>query len=114
MRSMPPLKPLLSTTAVASEEGLDNARNRAVAHLAGAASHKLKQPLAVAWGYLELILDDPSTLDPTTLRYLREIQLAVQTMDEVVNRLQRATLHQTRPHLGGLNIVDLDDLPSVA
>jgi signal transduction histidine kinase len=54
----------------------------------GAVAHKLKQPLAVAWGYLELILDDTAALDPTTLRYLREIQLAVQSMDEIVNRIQ--------------------------
>ena len=109
-----PRKPLVSTTTSTSEERLDNVRSRAVAHLAGAASHKLKQPLAVAWGYLELILDDSSTLDPTTLRYLREIQLAVQSMDEVVNRLQVATLHPTRPRRGELDILDLDTLPSVA
>jgi signal transduction histidine kinase len=62
--------------------------DRAQAALTGAVAHELKQPLAVAWGYLELILDDSSTLDPTTLRYLREIELAVQSIDDVLNRLQ--------------------------
>jgi signal transduction histidine kinase len=76
--------------------------------LAGAVAHQLKQPLAVAWGYLELILDESSTLEPTTLRYLREIQLAVQTMDDVVNRLQYATVYQTRAYPGGLEILDFD------
>jgi signal transduction histidine kinase len=75
---------------------------------AGALAHKLKQPLAVAWGYLELILDDSSTLDPTVLRYLREIQLAVQSMDDMVNRLQ------VQQHPGGLDRLDLEDLSSVA
>ena len=96
-------------------DALEIERNRVVAQLAGAVAHKLKQPLAVAWGYLELILEDPATeLDPTTLRYLREIHIAVQTMDEVVNRLQRATPYQTRRYPGGLEILDLDDLPPAA
>ena len=73
---------------------------------AGAVAHKLKQPLAVAWGYLELILDDASTLDPTVLRYLREIQLAVQSMDDLVNELRLGPLAPVR--------VDLDDLPAAA
>ena len=85
-------------------------RDRVVASLAGAIAHKLKQPLAVAWGYLELVLDDPAApLDPTTLHYLHEIQAAVRTMDDIVNRLQRATVYQTRQYAGGLEIVDLDE-----
>ncbi|HYY87329.1 MAG TPA: histidine kinase dimerization/phospho-acceptor domain-containing protein [Chloroflexota bacterium] len=99
----------------ASTDALEIERNRVVAQLAGAVAHKLKQPLAVAWGYLELILEDPTAeLDPTTLRYLREIHIAVQTMDEVVNRLQRATVYHTRQYPGGLEILDLDDLPPSA
>ena len=74
----------------------------------GAVAHKLKQPLAVAWGYLELILDDASTLDPTTLRYLREIQLAVQSMDDIVSRLQLRYQPQA------LDTLDLTELPSAA
>jgi signal transduction histidine kinase len=73
---------------------------------AGVVAHKLKQPLAVAWGYLELILDDSSTLDPTILRYLREIQLAVQSMDDLVNQLH---LQQRNPAL-----LEVQDLPSAA
>jgi signal transduction histidine kinase len=73
---------------------------------AGAVAHKLKQPLAVAWGYLELILDDTSTLDPTVLRYLREIQLAVQSMDDLVNQLH---LQQR-----GVALHEVQELPSVA
>ena len=75
---------------------------------AGAVAHKLKQPLAVAWGYLELILDDASTLDPMVLRYLREIQLAVQSMDDIVNRLQ------VPEYPRGRDILDLEHLPSAA
>jgi signal transduction histidine kinase len=55
----------------------------------GAVAHKLKQPLAVAWGYLELLLDDPNCdLAPSTLRYLREIEASLHTMDDVINKLQ--------------------------
>jgi signal transduction histidine kinase len=75
---------------------------------AGAVAHKLKQPLAVAWGYLELILDDSSTLDPTVLRYLHEIQLAVQSMDDLVNRLH------DQPYPSGRQRLDLEDLPAAA
>jgi two-component system cell cycle response regulator len=84
-------------------------RNRVVVQLAGAVAHKLKQPLAVAWGYLELLLDDPSLdLAPSTAHYLREIQESLHTMDEVINTLQKATVHQTRPYAGSLEILDLD------
>ncbi len=86
-------------------------RNRVVVQLAGAVAHKLKQPLTVALGYMELLLEDPETdvqLDPLTLHYLREIREAVHTMDDVVNRLQRATVHQTRKYAGALEILDLD------
>ena len=55
---------------------------------AGVVAHRLKQPLAVAWGYLELLLDDPnSDLAPSTVRYLREIQESLHTMDDVINSL---------------------------
>jgi signal transduction histidine kinase len=83
-------------------------RDRAQAVPAGAVAHKLKQPLAVAWGYLELILDDSSTLDPTTLRYLREIQLAVQSMDDIVSRLQ------LRAQPDALDSLRLEALPTAA
>jgi len=96
--------------APASELELE--RNRVLVQLAGAVAHKLKQPLAVAWGYLELLLDDPNAdLDPSTLRYLREIHAALQTMDDVVNRLQRATVFQSRQYPGSQEILDLDNFP---
>ena len=69
--------------------------------LAGAVAHKLKQPLAVAWGYLELLLDDPEIdLDPKTLRYLAEVQEALQSMDNVVNKLQQTRNYQTQSYAG--------------
>jgi signal transduction histidine kinase len=92
-----PRKPLVSAYAISDR-----------AAPVGAVAHTLKQPLAVAWGYLELILDDPSTLDPTTLRYLHEIQLAVQSLDDIVNRLQ------FRSYPGRLDTPALDDLPAAA
>ena len=84
-------------------------RNRVVVQMAGAVAHKLKQPLAVAWGYLELLRDDPNlNLAPSTERYLAEIQAALKTMDDVINRLQQQTTAQTRPYAGGTEILDLD------
>ena len=84
-------------------------RNRVVIQMAGAVAHKLKQPLAVAWGYLELLRDDPNlNLAPSTERYLAEIHAALKTMDDVINRLQQQTTAQTRPYAGGMEILDLD------
>jgi signal transduction histidine kinase len=81
-------------------------RDRIVVELAGAVAHKLKQPLAVAWGYLELLLDDPEIeLDPKTLRYLAEVQAALQTMDDVVNKLQQTRTYQTQPYAGDLEVL---------
>jgi signal transduction histidine kinase len=66
----------------------DRVQGRVPVQLAGATAHQLKQPLAVAWGYLELLLDDPNLdLGPSTLRYLREIQESLHTMDDVINTL---------------------------
>jgi len=66
----------------------DLEQDRAPVQLAGAIAHKLKQPLAVAWGYLELLLDDPNLdLAPSTVRYLREIQESLHAMDDVINNL---------------------------
>ncbi len=74
--------------------------------LAGAVSHQLKQPLAVAWGYLELLLDDPEVeLDPKTLLYLKEIQDALRSMDGVVNKLQQAREYRTEPYAGDLTVL---------
>jgi signal transduction histidine kinase len=88
---------------------LELERNRVVVHLAGAVAHKLKQPLAVAWGYLELLLDDPNlNLAPSTARYLREIHNSLREMDEVIVKLQEASVYQTRPYPGSLEILDLD------
>jgi two-component system cell cycle response regulator len=84
-------------------------RDRVVVQMAGAVAHKLKQPLAVACGYLELLLDDPNLqLAPSTERYLREIQDSLKTMDDVINKLQQVTTVQTRPYAGGTEIFDLD------
>ena len=91
----------------------ENERNRVLVLLAGAVAHKLKQPLAVAWGYMELLLEEAQPdLDPTTLRYLREIDASLRSMDEVVNKLQRATVTQTRVYAGNFEILDLDGSPS--
>jgi two-component system cell cycle response regulator len=88
---------------------LELERDRVVVQLAGAVAHKLKQPLAVAWGYLELLLDDPhQDLSPTTIAYLREIQESLHSMDAVINKLQQATTAHTRPYAGGTEILDLD------
>jgi signal transduction histidine kinase len=53
---------------------------------AGAVAHKLKQPLAVAWGYVELLLDDPNCdLAPSTLQYLHEIETSLHRMLEILD-----------------------------
>ena len=93
---------------------LELERNRVVVQLAGAVAHKLKQPLSVAWGDMELLLEQPrADLDPTTLRYLHEINMSLRTMDEVVNKLQRATVAQTCQYGGSLEILDLDQAPAI-
>ena len=88
---------------------LELERNRVVVQLAGAVAHKLTQPLAVAWGYPELLLDDPNLdLAPSTMGYLQEIRDALGTMDTVIKHLEQATTYQTRPYAGGLEILDLE------
>lgn len=91
-------------------ESLERERNRVVAQLAGAVAHKLKQPLTVALGFMELVLEDPDpALETTTVHYLRQVREAMDTMNDVVNRLQEATRYQTRPYAGTLEILDIED-----
>ena len=95
---------------IAPDSVLEQERNRVVVQLTGAVAHKLKQPLAVAWGYLELLLDDQAAiadLAPSTLHYLREIQDSLHAMDETINQLQQVTSYQTRAYAGTLEILDL-------
>jgi signal transduction histidine kinase len=81
----------------------------ALSQVAGAVAHKLKQPLAVAWGYMELLLDERSAeLDPATLRYLKEIDESLRIMDQVIDRLQDACGCQVRDYAGIGQILDLD------
>jgi two-component system cell cycle response regulator len=85
-------------------------RNLVLTQLAGAVAHKLKQPLSVAWGYVELLLEAPRTdLDATTLHYLHEIDQALRSMDHVVNMLQVAKVAHTRQYAGSFELLDLDE-----
>jgi two-component system cell cycle response regulator len=86
---------------------LELERNRVVVQLAGAVAHNLKQPLAVAWGYLELLLDDPTLTSDLSATYVREIQASLRSMDEIINQLQQVTRYQTRPYAGNLEILDI-------
>ena len=111
--SAAPSKPRVSfplSADAATDSALEQERNRIVVQLTGAVAHKLKQPLAVAWGYLELLLDDPvasQELSPATMHYLREIQDSLHSMDEIINQLQQVTSYQTRAYAGTLEILDL-------
>jgi two-component system cell cycle response regulator len=98
------------TDGAALDPALELERNRVVVELAGAVAHNLKQPLAVAWGYLELLLDDSrmlADLPPDTAHYLREIQGSLRSMNEIINQLQQVTRYQTRPYAGSLEILDI-------
>ena len=78
-------------------------------HVSGALAHSLRQPLSVAWGYLELILDESEApIDQTTRAYLRHMRLAMREMDGIVERITEGSIPATRPYGGGGHIVDLD------
>jgi signal transduction histidine kinase len=85
---------------------------RVLSLVTGAVAHKLKQPLSVAWGYTELLLEaPPADFDPTTLHCLREIDASLRRMDDVINQLQHATMGPTRRSAGGGEMLELD-MPS--
>jgi two-component system cell cycle response regulator len=92
------------------DPALEQERDRVVVELAGAVAHNLKQPLAVAWGYLELLLDDPAMTTYLSSAYLREIQESLRSMDEIINQLHQLTRHETRGYAGGLEILDLKSM----
>jgi len=99
----------LDPSAAPQDEAWSTDRERVLVELAGAVAHKLKQPLAVAWGYMELLLEDRAAdLDPKTVAYLREIDDSLRLMDQVINRLQDACACHTREYAGIAQILDLD------
>ena len=101
--------PTVDSSAAPQNDTTASERDRVLVELAGAVAHKLKQPLAVAWGYMELLLEDRAgDLDPKTLEYLREIDDSLRLMDQVINRLQDACACHTRDYAGVAHILDLD------
>lgn len=58
---------------------------------------------------MELLLEERSVdLDPTTLRYLQEINDSLKLMDRVIDRLQDACACHMRDYAGIGQILDLD------
>jgi PAS domain S-box-containing protein len=78
-----------------------------VVELAGAAAHELNQPLTAIQGYAEL-LQRKAGADSTFGRGAAVILRESERMAEIVRKLGKIARYETKPYVGGANILDLD------
>ncbi len=95
----------------AEDEKLWRERLQAAVETAGAACHELNQPLQAAIMKLELMLLGLEE-DHPLYSQLGSLHQEFQRMAEITHRLNRLTSYRTRPYLGGMNILDIDESSS--
>ncbi|MGE5619441.1 MAG: histidine kinase dimerization/phospho-acceptor domain-containing protein [Sphingomonadaceae bacterium] len=84
------------------------ARDDTVIQLAGGIAHELNQPLTIIISTAELL----SRRDPTKddIRpYLQQLIQASERTSDIVHKLEKVTSYRSKPYVGGVSIVDLDE-----
>ena len=85
-----------------------SARDETAIQMAGAVAHELNQPLTIIISTSELIgRRDPSKDDLSP--YLNQLIDASERMADIVQKLEHVTGYRSKPYVGGLKIVDLDE-----
>lgn len=85
-----------------------SARDETAIQMAGAVAHELNQPLTIIISTSEILQRrDPATDD---LRpYLEQLIDASERASDIVQKLERVTSYRTKPYVGSIRIVDLDE-----
>lgn len=85
-----------------------SARDQTAIQMAGAVAHELNQPLTIVITTSELInRRDPADRDLGP--YLQRLIDASERMSDIVRKLEHVTGYQTKPYVGTVRIVDLDE-----
>ena len=87
------------------------ARDDTVIQLAGAVSHELNQPLTIIISTSELLARRDPTKDDFR-PYLHQLIQSSERMSDIVQKLERATSYRSKPYVGGIRIVDIDNTSS--
>ena len=86
---------------------IETSQVNAVMSLAGAAVHEMNQPLTVMAGITELLLMDADPEDPS-YQDLETLRRAAQRLCDIVGKLSAVTAYRTKPHVGDVEIMDLE------
>jgi PAS domain S-box-containing protein len=91
----------------AQEKLLITEKQALIAELAGTTAHELNQPLTSVMGYAELLLKRMGS-DDGHRRPVEIIQREAERMAEIVRKIGKITRYETKPYVGGTQILDLD------
>ena len=84
------------------------ARDDTVIQLAGGIAHELNQPLTIIISTAELLARrDPAKDDFHP--YLQQLIQAAERVSNTVQKLDKVTTYRTKPYVGAVKIVDLDE-----
>ncbi|MBT3606290.1 MAG: response regulator [Candidatus Latescibacteria bacterium] len=81
-------------------------RSKVLAETAGAAAHKINQPLSVIIGGADLLLD--RALDPFQEKYMKAIYKAGEDISQIVKQMEAAQHYVTTPYVKDIQIVNFD------
>ncbi|MBN1959976.1 MAG: PAS domain S-box protein [Deltaproteobacteria bacterium] len=87
-------------------------RQAVAVELAGAAAHELNQPLTSIMGYAELLRRKCQS-NESEKKAVDIICKEVERMAAIVRKIGQITAYQTKPYIGGSQILDLSDSPPV-
>ncbi len=91
----------------AEEESLMREKLQGALEMAHAVCHEINQPLQVITGYAQLLTLE-KTGDENFIRYMQEIQSAVQRMTEITWKLNNITRYETIDYVGNSKIIDIN------
>ena len=85
----------------ASEAEQESERRRVMLESLGAACHHVSQPATILMGNLEMLRDHLSSADDEIKKLLKSSLAAMESIDDVLQRLKGASEYKTRSYLGG-------------
>ena len=91
----------------AQEAQRETERVRVLIETAGAAAHEINQPLTVAMGLGQLMLND-TALDDSQRDKIESIVQMGKRISEIVSKMRDIQQYVTKPYFGKANIVDFD------
>jgi PAS domain S-box-containing protein len=92
---------------VTQDRLIEAEKQAAVVELAGAAAHELRQPLTYVMGNISLLTED-ANLGVKTRKALDDILEGTRRMEGILRKMAEVTRYTTKPYVGDVRIVDLD------